>query len=77
MSGPHHYFGWIDPRATHIIEKDKDENLYYRLASRQEIGNSLITMKFLKPVPDAFIFKLSDYNWVPGTAVDDKMRVAH
>ena len=60
-------------KTTENLKKSLKE-----LEEAKELGeNSLITIKLLKPVPNAFILKLSDYKWVPGTALDDKMRVAH
>jgi hypothetical protein len=59
MSGPHHYFGWIDPKENHILDNDINGNLFYRLAKKDEVTRNPGII--LKPVPDDFVLQLNLY----------------
>lgn len=75
MSGPHHYFGWIDPKEYHILQNDAHGNLYYRLTNKEEVSRAPV--KILKPVPDDFVLKLSQYTWIKGEDLDETTRATH
>lgn len=75
MSGPHHYFGWLDPRKQYTIEFEdglpifKTDHLS-RATSSQETQKQ----ETQKIVPDSSIVKIIDYNWMTGSSINQKTR---
>lgn len=60
MSGPHHYFGYIDPFKAHsiIIKHGLPEYYVYPLF--------MVKSKSKSKICDEYILKISNYNWYSG-----------
>jgi hypothetical protein len=76
MTGPHHYFGWIDPRAWYVIEEAPreaggggtgafaDVNLLRYRRVTVDASHPLPPRVPLRPVPA--VLTLRDYDWLAG-----------
>lgn len=78
MTGPHHYFGYIDPKKAHTIESDGSGLLVYREvpAARRAVGTGAPTLRQIPPDASVLRVDSSDYDWVPGAAVDAATRAS-
>lgn len=72
MSGPHHYFGWIDPTKYYSLYPDpKNEAfLYY------EIDTTKINLYYnkLQQLPMEKTYILSNVEWLKGENIDQQVR---
>lgn len=59
MSGPHHYFGYILPSDTIVIDIQNSNPIYYSIKMSPRIINLL-------PLPDKYKYKIKKYNWIKG-----------
>lgn len=68
MSGPHHYFGFIDPTAAHTIEfcKDRAYPVY------RECANTIPRPPNKQTLPDYKTVLVEQYKWHRG--IDDAMK---
>jgi hypothetical protein len=70
MSGPHHYFGWIDPRKYHTIEFNRTHT--FPLYREYDICVPLKSPKML--IPQSKIVVLENYNLYSGNRISDEKR---
>lgn len=83
MSGPHHYFGWVDPRETFVIEEAPADEVvrigtgYGLLRYRQVKLDADLPARPLLPVPADKVAMLRDYDWRRGSDLDDATRTAY
>jgi hypothetical protein len=71
MSGPHHYFGFIDATRHHVIVPDSNGLLVYREAAAPS------SRPALSPVPAAQVLRIADYEWLPGATLPSATRAAY
>jgi hypothetical protein len=70
MSGPHHYFGWIDPRKYHTLEFNINNTfpLYREYREYKPI-------KISKPlIPSTSIVLIEDYKWHCGNKMSNEIK---
>ncbi len=60
MSGPHHYFGFLDPTHCHTITLSDGLPVY------RDHGESKRYTVARIPLPDSYVLKIRDYDWIPG-----------
>lgn len=72
MSGPHHYFGWVDPCKQYVIDPTPDGLLAYR-----EVEGEHAAAPALRPVPAERVLVLRDYEWISGAHLAPEMRAAY
>ena len=70
MSGPHHYFGYLDPFAAHTIHIDPATQLprYYQHSEEMHEGDAGQSV----PVPSSMVTRLLpeiDFTWLSGRAM--------
>ena len=71
MSGPHHYFGWLDPAMAHLIDFAAPG-----LPVFKSVPTSSMIPKRLLPVPEPHIMRLHSYKWSSGSALTSEQRQA-
>jgi len=64
MSGPHHYFGFIDPFKAHTIIIDNSLPNYYSYPL------SMVDDMKKKMIPETYITRLKNYNWIKGKFIN-------
>lgn len=85
MSGPHHYFGWIDPHDSYVIEEAPAEEVIrigpgYGLLRYRNVklpADSPLPARPLLPVPAEKLTVLRDYDWRRGSDLDEGTRRAY
>lgn len=75
MSGPHHYFGWVDPRKHHVIVADGTGAIEYRQLRDEDAAR--VPRRALRPLAAEQVLRITEYEWMPGTAVDAATRAAY
>ena len=70
MSGPHHYFGWLDPRKQYTIECEDGLPIF----KTDHISRATSHQETQKVVSDSSIVKIIDYNWMTGSSINKKIR---
>jgi len=76
MSGPHHYYGWVDPKGYHVIEPDSAGDLTYFSLSNNEV-TKLKNLNSLKELPSDLVVHIDYYSWISGKDVLATMLHAH
>lgn len=66
MSGPHHYFGYIDPKKSHTIKFINDMPVYFE--------EDKITNNKKKLLPNCYRIILKNYNWINGKDVNNNTK---
>ena len=66
MSGPHHYFGSIEPNRTYIIK------ILNSLPHYIEIANADIHLP-IKRINEKYITHINKYNWISGKSTNTKL----
>jgi hypothetical protein len=69
MSGPHHYFGFLDPTLHYTIETDPET----RLPVFRAHPGYAIERPALAPLDDEFIVRLCDYRWIEGKTISPEL----
>lgn len=65
MSGPHHYYGYIEPTRYHIIQfNEKGDPLYFEMPDSYKPPSTK-----LLPVPEENICQIKDYKWRKGDTI--------
>lgn len=70
MSGPHHYFGWIDPRKTYVILSKKHKLSYYLVDSKKKC-------KYRIPLKTKFEYSINDINWIKGDQLNGDIKLKY
>lgn len=70
MSGPHHYFGWIDPYKSHIIKQDSCGNLIYYQVHYMDTMSSLSLLS----ISNKYKFNIENFQWINGEFLDDYIK---
>src|SRR5262249_30248602 len=74
MSGPHHYFGWINPRKHHTIDFTQGGPVYIQAKTSPSEKEE---RRSLRRVTDDMILRITDYEWLKGTELDPEARRAY
>ncbi len=67
MSGPHHYFGYLNPMKKHTLEFKNGFPLYREVKHE---GSSIARLE----LPDEYITSICEYKWIQGNHVTQEMR---
>ena len=72
MSGPHDYFGWIDPKLCYSLLPNDKGGLIYHKSDKKE--KSDYKPDLLLSIGDENIHTVTNYEWIQGSIMDPEMR---
>jgi len=71
MSGPHHYFGYISPFETHIIEIKNLDSIAVPIYKSIQMTPAI--KKYLV-LPSHYNYIIDKYNWIRGINLNSKQK---
>ena len=71
MSGPHHYFGWIDPRHAHVIRSNCMGLVYYDVGEASALDEEHLQRRSIE---ESEVLRVRNYCWMKGDGIARDVR---